>query len=133
MKVSFCLSLISNSYVKLLRGRFFNSVCICQLNRYFLLLLCLRRRKERKRWWIQLWNWWWRYMYSCMLFMIFWCLNCFSNIYLMLILLNHWDNNTKKNEDNITYNASEGMSTPPSKKMKQLVGKKKMKNRGKYS
>ena len=40
----------------------------------------------------------------------------------MNIFLNHWNNNTEKNEDIITHDASEGMPTPPPKR-NEAVGR----------
>ena len=55
-------------------------------------------------------------------FMIFLGLKCFSNIYLMFILFNHCNNTIKKNEYDITHEASEGMSTPQPK-INEAVGR----------
>ena len=49
--------------------------------------------------------------------MILSCLNCFSDIYFMHILLNHWNNTTDKNDD-----TSEGMPTPHPK-INESVGR----------
>ena len=46
-------------------------------------------------------------------FIIFLCLYFFSNIYIMLVLFNCWNNTTEKKLDTIKYNASKGTSTPP--------------------
>ena len=43
--------------------------------------------------------------------MILLCLPWLSNIYLLLLILDNWNNTTEKNEYNIIYYASEGMLT----------------------
>ena len=49
-------------------------------------------------------------------------INCFSNVYLMLILLNYWNNTKEKNGDTITHDGLEGMSTPLPK-VNEAVGR----------
>ena len=68
------------------------------------------------------------YVYSFFIVMTLSCLYCFSNIYIIIILLNNLNNITEKIEDTITDDASEGMPTPLLKQIKPLVGKEKMMN-----